>query len=212
MSKENRSIIIDTLRKANRPMSLVELSKYMCIPMSLINRILIELDNEGVIETLTGSENDDQYERKIRYFSLVKDVKLTHDTSIDDFVNKYVSLSKEMNQQYVNFAEDISHKTCDIENKVSALELQTKNIYANLISIMGIFVALFSLIIINTEAISKFIPPNGQLHDIFLKLVILNIPIVLSIIILMLCIRYIILKPLFKNEKKNSAKNKNEGN
>ena len=67
--------------------------------------------------------------------------------------------------------------------------------YANLLTIMGIFVAIFALIVINIEAIGMFTSNVMSSTDLFWSLVKLNIPIVVTITILILLIKFLLYIP-----------------
>lgn len=113
--------------------------------------------------------------------------------------------SKEEENLEVKFAqldEALNEKNEELDERINQVEKETAHIYANLISIMGVFVAIFTLIIINANAIAGTISQDEKIGGILLKLIVLNLPVAICIIALLLGIRFIILRDFKRGDRK----------
>lgn len=115
--------------------------------------------------------------------------------------------TKDLNKTYVSFLNDAQEAIENMDKKVNNVEGQTKNIYLNLISIMGVFVAIFSLIVVNTSFLSGVITKDIDMAEAIKKLFLLNMPLVASIIILLLAVRWIVILPICGTRKNQKGDN-----
>ena len=98
------------------------------------------------------------------------------------------SINEELSQKYVDMASALEKQYKEIKEENENLKNKIDKIYTNMISLMGIFVAIFALIIINVESIGTFAANANSSDEMFINLVILNIPLVISLIVLSILI------------------------
>ena len=109
---------------------------------------------------------------------------------------------KNLEKRFVELDEALNEKIVKHNRRIERIEKETEHIYANMISIMGVFVAIFALIVINANAIAGTISADTKICDALLKLAILNIPVVICIIALLIGVRFIILKDFKRGDHK----------
>ena len=84
--------------------------------------------------------------------------------------------------------------------KIEDIRGELKKIYVNLITLMSIFIAVFSLVIVNSNIIFKITEKN--INKFIFQIICVNLSVCLSMIIFILLIRLIVINPLIRNKKK----------
>ena len=184
--------IIKYMEVYDRPITANDIVHELNMSRSAVFRHLSQMVEKGVLTVLTGSpDNVGDYNRRIKYYTLSKS-----EEEIDkdkEFLKLYQTVNNIKDEIYEQ-KDKIAEEKEEIFKKINNTETDVKNIYANIISIMSIFVAIFSLIIINTTAIYNGVLKVDSVCEIFKRLLILNIPLVVSIIVLLLAVKLILLR------------------
>lgn len=160
-----------------------------------LSKVLKELTGKqeiGTIDAKVTSPNGNS--SSIEYYYIKKG------SNPETIRNELDNADVQIKKTYANADLKINTMIDEHEEKIMATESKLNNIYSNLISMMGIFVSIFSLIVINTNAILNWLPPCLDFKEAWLKMLALNIPVVIVIIILLVGIRFIILKD-FKGKR-----------
>ncbi len=209
MEYESTKKIIDLLEKSTTPMSMREISDTLNLSMKTTHRILSELQETNKIDEILSDEvlaNTAQVKRKVRFFTLVQ-----NNTNPED---------KSTNLQYIKRIEPVERKIeyieTELQNKLSEFEHQSKilqersdslseklnHIYVNIISMMGVFIAIFAIIIINVNEISDIMKnTNFNVLENIKYLCMLSAPLVISIIALLGGVRLILISGLKSSKK-----------
>lgn len=87
-----------------------------------------------------------------------------------------------------------------IAEKMEKVEKNVNLLYANIISIIAIFVAIFSLITVNANIAFKVTEEN--LNGVFQGIIFLNAFVVVCIVILIMAVRIVLINPLIEKKKK----------
>lgn len=87
-----------------------------------------------------------------------------------------------------------------LEHKAQKIDDNVTEIYVNLISIMSIFVAIFSLIVVNANIVFELTQQN--MKEVFCGIILINMFVVICIIVLLLAVRFIIVNSLIKRKTK----------
>lgn len=88
--------------------------------------------------------------------------------------------------------------TENVRDQIKGLEDDVNKIYSNFISLMSIFVAVFSLVLVNANIVFKITEQN--IENFTRSVVIVNLSVCVCITIFVVLIRLIVLKPI--NRKK----------
>ena len=171
MDKEILDKVAEVVLLYHRPVSSNEIARASNLSTLATVKALYELVKLGRIEQIgDGSGNYFQYHSK---------EKSQEETDLEI--------------RFAQLDEALNEKAEQLDKRIEQVEKETSHIYSSLISIMGVFLAIFSLIIINANAIVGALSQKS-IGDAFLKLLVLNVPVVLCIIVLLLGIRFIILR------------------
>lgn len=167
--------ILELLENSNRPMTDVEISKALGYTLSSIIRAIHVLNEKDKLVTV-------KTQSRTYYFGKQKPA-----TNADlSNMNNIIATST---VKVVDANEDLKEDIKKVENKIN-------KIYINIISLMGVFVALFSLITINVNLVYKVIISPS--HDAIVASIIINLSAVIMITALLILIRLIIINPLKK--------------
>lgn len=111
-------------------------------------------------------------------------------------------------EEFNNLRDVIVKDTVDVKDAYEELSEEIEKIgdsvnglYANMISIISIFVAIFALIIVNANIAFKLTQENKQ--DIFIGIIITNIFVVVCIIALLVSVKFIIINPILRRKKRS---------
>lgn len=171
---------------------------------------LMEIYDRPVTATEITKEFDTS--RKYVYDGLAGLLEKGKIVKVPDKNNKYTYYALNTNsnhyenalsQKYISLTEGLEEKYKKIEIRNEELEKRINSLYANILTLMGIFVALFALIVVNVQAINTFVASLDSVKEMFLFALLLNIPLVISIVILLIVSRLVIKSLDFKKTKKD---------
>lgn len=183
MNQELLDKVYRVIELYNRPVTTKDISLEMNLSFATTVNAMKQLVEAGKLVMLT-SDNPDETKR-VKYYSIFSE-----------------KTDKVMEQKFATLDSALAQQKDETDKRLNELETATKSLYANMISIMGIFVAIFSLIVLNAEAIQHWLPTGMLFKDAFLKMLALNIPVVFAIIILLLAVRLIILRDFKRGDHK----------
>lgn len=187
--------ILDLLESSGKPLSLSEIASDLCYSKSTLIRTLKRMVDEKQIQSYTAKTSKGNYYVDINYYAKT-------DVSNDCSTKDIGKLIDELNQKYVNLDSDLQSKSEILDKRIEEVENNTKNIYLNIISIIAVFIAIFTLITTNIQILGKYISVKDTLCDVAMKMAVINIPLVIVIFFVLLMIRCLILKPLKAAPKK----------
>ncbi|MCI5690162.1 MAG: hypothetical protein MR286_04640 [Clostridiales bacterium] len=180
MSDESLTRVYETVRFLDRPVSVREVSDAVKLSNLTTISALTQLVRQGKIEMVQdGSGN---------YYQVSVAGKTKEESDLEI---RFAQLDKALNDRITK-----------LDERIVQVEKETNHIYANMISIMGVFVAIFALIVINANAIVGTISEDAKICDALLKLVVLNVPVMFCIIALLVGVRFIILRDFKRGEHK----------
>ena len=170
----------DAINQFEHPVSTNDISFSLDLSKATILNALKELVNQGRIEII--------YEGTGRYYQILKGQK-------EDGISK-------LDERFAQLDDALTEKNKKTVERIEQAEKEISNIYANMISIMGVFVSIFSLIIINANAGSDIVSKAASMKEAIINLLILNLPVTICIIVLLLGIRWIILRDFRRGARK----------
>jgi len=176
--------ILQFLQNVEEPKSLIEISQSCDFDKESTSGALNKLIDEGKVFTIRTTRNV--------YYAIER--KATW----DNVANMYNEISQKTIVARDNYNE-LNERIENIGNNVNG-------IYANIISIMAVFVAVFALITVNANITFK-LTQNNMCH-VFWGIVVINIVVVICIIALLLGVRIIIINPLLGKIKDKKEKRK----
>lgn len=172
--------VTETIRLFYRPASAREIAEATGLSNTAVIVSLEKLINSGIIETVKSGT--------AVYFQMSSSGKSIQEKNLD---KRFVELDEALNEKIIKHAQ-----------RIERIEKETEHIYANMISIMGVFVAIFALIVINANAVAGTISQEKNICNALLKLIVLNLPVVICIIVLLVGIRFIILRDFKRGDHK----------
>lgn len=140
---------------------------------------------------------NDLIDKKIVYSFKTKNGRKTY-YSIEEHttVNDIENMRKVVKEETVN-AKDAYD---DLEEKYNEVNKNINGLYANIISIISVFVAIFALITVNANI--TFTLTTQNMYDVFWGIVKINIFVVICIIAMLGATRILIINPLLGKSKK----------
>lgn len=191
--------ILDLLESSGKPLSLSEIANNLCYSRSSLMITLKNMVDEKKIQSYSAvTAKGDSYVN-MNYYSKI-------DIAKDSSIHNIEKLIDELNQKYVNLDSDLQSKNEILDKRIEEVENNTKNIYLNIISIMAVFIAIFTLVISNVEVLKEYITANDTIGDVVMKMAVVNIPLLVVIFFILLMIRFLILKPLKHKQPKKEGK------
>lgn len=185
--------ILSVMKIYGRPVTISEISDELALTRATVVKIINTLvDSEKVKLYTTNGKNI--------YYALV------NESRSDGTQTKTSELINELNQKYANLDSDLQSKSEILDKRIEEVENNTKNIYLNIISIMAVFIAIFTLVISNVEMLKEYITSNDTMCDVVMKMAVINIPLLVVIFFILLMIRFLILKPLKDKQPKKEDK------
>ena len=161
----------------NRLVTISEIAFELSVPIKVATRYFQSLLQKGNIVEYTSNGG------KQRYYT-----PTLSKTGLDAVLS----------QKYADIAGSLEKQYADIKAENDNLRQQIDKLYANILTLMGIFVSIFSLIIINVDAIGSFMMNVDNSDVLFRTLIKLNVPLVIAIAVLILLIRFLLLTKLKK--------------
>lgn len=136
-------------------------------------------------------------DKKIVYSFKTKNGRKTY-YSIEEHttVNDIENMRKVVKEETVN-AKDAYD---DLEEKYNEVNKNVNGLYANIISIIAVFVAIFALITVNANITFNLTTQN--MYDVFCGIVKINVFVVICIIAMLGATRILIINPLLGKSKK----------
>ena len=107
------------------------------------------------------------------------------------------NLSRE--KEILALQETISSKHGELSDSFERMEHDIKDLYANILTLMGIFVAVFAFIAVNSNITFELTKSNQS--NIFWGIVVINIFVAVCIIALLFTLKFFIIRPLKKRRR-----------
>lgn len=177
--KSTEEKILDLLNEKS-PMQLKEIANVAGITNAACARVLAKLCQEDKIVEIQGSAS-----RRMYY---IPNRKATY----KDISNMHIEIAKD--------TVDAKDSYEDLSNDMAKMKENVNGLYANLISIIAVFVAIFALITVNANI--AFTLTKENMCGIFSGIIVVNIFVVVCIIALLIATRLIIINPIIKGKKK----------
>ena len=174
------------LLKEKAPMSTRQISEELNITSAFCLHNIEKLVEKNQISKLQASNSGKAY------------YLVNKEATIGDLSNMHIEVAKET----VNAKDNYE----DLEEKLAKVDRNVNGIYANIISIMSIFVCIFALITVNANIAFKLTQEN--MNNIFCGIITMNIFVVLCIVVLLISIRILIINPLVKKSENKKEKSK----
>lgn len=156
--------IIDLISESKEPLSVMEIAEQLNITMSLTYNSLRSLIDKNDIIEVTGKNN--------KFYISNKGTTHSDLSNMNRVIMQKTAYAKD------NY-EDLKEKFINIESKMNHL-------YANIITLMGIFVAIFSLINSNAKVVFDLTQTTNNVWDITISVIIMNLVTIISITILLI--------------------------
>ncbi len=179
---------IEEIVREKGPITLVNICKELDldIAISSIRISLNRLVEEGQISKLEAKNSGNIY-----YYA-------PRGATFSDVSNMHKEIAKETVEVKDTYEE--------LEKKYEKINKSVNGIYANIISIISIFVGIFALITVNANIVFKLTEEN--MENVFIGIIAINIFVVICIIALLLMVRFVIIEPLLNGTKKNKKSQK----
>lgn len=178
--------ILSFLEDSTSPMTLESIADAFIIPQNREKRALDELQCGGKVRELSPENKNNgrkYYTTTTKKFDCI-------DENIDNHLEKTIV------QETVNVRDDYK----DLSEKIEAIDKNVNGIYANIISIIAVFVAIFALITVNANI--AFELTNVNMRNVFFGIIVVNIFVIACIIALLVATRLIIINPIINGKKK----------
>ena len=166
--------VLQVITVFNRPVSAEEIAYEMGMPKDIVLKILENLVNKGNVVIYQSKIGDQTYYTPLSSKS---------------------GLDSVLSQKYADMAAGLEKKYLEVRSENDILKAKIEQFYSNIITIMGVFIALFALIVINIEAIGMFVSDISDSSDLFWSLLKLNIPIIITIAVLLVLIKLLFRMP-----------------
>lgn len=187
MQKEDiNEQILCFLEDATSPMTLESIADAFVITQNRAKRALDELQAGGKV--IVFSPQNKSNARK--YYTTKKEKFDCKDENGENYLQKSIV------QENVNVRDDYK----DLLEKIETIDKNVTSIYANIISIISVFVAIFALITVNANIAFELTKEN--MCDVFRGIIAVNIFVVVCIIALLIATRLIIINPIINGKKK----------
>ena len=171
--------ILDLLNE-KAPMTIIRIAEETSMSRSTCARVLAKLCEEDKIVKIQGSSSG-------RAYYLVN-----REATVADVSNMHIEIAKDTIDARDSY-EDLSNDMVKMKENVNGL-------YANLISIIAVFVAIFALITVNANITFELTKEN--MCDVFRGIIVVNIFVVACIIALLIATKLIIINPIINGKKK----------
>ncbi|MDO4563979.1 MAG: hypothetical protein Q4C12_09165 [Clostridia bacterium] len=206
--------ILEYIASAGAPVSIANIVKETEFSKAVVSRTLLGLVEGGKLIVSDSYERlSNGCSRKVKFYMIPASLGSDgNEQKIDvkAFVTQIRLLEQSMLDQYASFTvktENELENTRRIELEASE---RTKKLYVDVITLMGVFISLFSIIVINIEAIQNAFSPQTCVWHSVVDLLLLNLPLVVSILVLLFGIRLLILRPIILKVNKKSSLEKVE--
>lgn len=181
-SKSLHEQIMNLFDTIKCPLTLTTISNSLNYSHASTIRTLQELIKAGKVKELTPENNSAE-----KYYMPTDPLFLSTSSPNHESVTL-----KNIEQKLVNTLSKYNELSKEIENS----QKQLKSIYANIISIMSIFVSIFALITVNGNIVFSITQEN--LTNYISGIILVNIFVIICIISLLLAIKFLIINGLNK--------------
>ena len=170
---------IFALLNEKAPLSITQIAEELKITRSVCTHRLKALLESGKIVQMRASNSGKSY-----YI-------VNKQATVADIGNMHIEIAKETVEAKDAYGE--------LVDKVEKIDSNVNGIYANIISIMSIFVCIFALITVNANISFELTQENMQ--NVFKGIVVVNISVVVCIVALLVGVKLILIKPLEAKRK-----------
>ena len=118
--------VTETVRLFNAPVSMRQIAEATECSLAITSRALAKLVSQGVLE-MVGSGNT-------RYYQIRTAKKSKEETDLET--------------RFVELSEALDEKIARHDRRIERIEKETEHLYTNMISIMGVFVAIFVMTLV----------------------------------------------------------------
>lgn len=129
--------------------------------------------------------------------------KLYDHTNLDIARINYIKALQDRNlsreQEIISLQNKLNTKHEELSGSFEKMENDIKDLYANILTLMGIFVAVFAFIAVNSNITFELTQSNQA--DIFWGIVEINVFVAICIIVLLFTLKLFIIKPLKKGRR-----------
>ena len=171
--------ILDLLNE-KAPMTIRKIAEETSMSHSTCARVLAKLCEEDKIVKIQGSSSGRAY------------YLMNREATVADVSNMHIEIAKD--------TIDARDSYEDLSNDMAKMKENVNGLYANLISIIAVFVAIFALITVNANIAFELTKEN--MCDVFRGIIAVNIFVVVCIIALLIATRLIIVNPIINGKKK----------
>lgn len=189
-SNQLNTKIINYLEKSLSPMTAASMSRDLNESLNNIDRALGELEVGNLVEKIipkNKNSNRIYYALKRNSFNGIDKKNVSNN---EKAVNAVYAVKSAIVQETV----DVKDGYEDLSEKIERVDKNVNGLYANTISIMSIFVAIFALITVNANIVFKLTKEDMQ--AVFLGIIAINVFVVICILALLMGVRRIIINPL----------------
>lgn len=177
--------ILSLIKSGTAPQSLEEIGNELGKTRASIVNSIKRLEEEGLITQVGNSKTR-------QYYIPVKALRKIDPKDLDDFDKEIGNISANAKDQF----EDIKEKTEHLEKRIKASDEKMNQFYVNIISIMGVFVAIFALISINIKVVADVATTISC--AVILTCIVIDVSAVVVIGAMLLLLKWIINNPLKK--------------
>lgn len=175
--------ILNLINSGLMPQSISEIGEQLGITKNAIAVALRRLESEGLITRVGNSKTRE-------YYIPVKSLKEIDPTNLEQIDKEINDLTADAKDQYANIKE----KTNDLEIRMKEFDGKMNSFYVNIISIMAVFVAIFSLININIKIVADVATTISW--GVLATCAIISVSAIILIWIMLLILKKLIINPL----------------
>ncbi len=195
---DTRETILEYLRTQGIPMTVRRISQDLELTRISTYQELEKLVKEQELSRIVPISTNPDYDYDEKYYTIKSQPQ---DASSPSNTSTEASAIESLNQRFATLDYGLKESIKQISAENRTLKQQLKSIYSNILTLMGIFVAIFALIITNVSAVASIIDPLASPTNNLLSVLILNVPLVFSIGFLLLFTRIFLCRLLSTDSK-----------
>ena len=195
---DTRETILEYLRTQGIPMTVRRISQDLELTRISTYQELEKLVKEQELSRIVPISTNPDYDDDEKYYTIKSQPQ---DASSPSNTSTEASAIESLNQRFATLDYGLKESIKQISAENRTLKQQLKSIYSNILTLMGIFVAIFALIITNVSAVASIIDPLASPTNNLLSVLILNVPLVFSIGFLLLFTRIFLCRLLSTDSK-----------
>ena len=197
---DNKEKVLELIKREGRK-TIKEITEELGIGLVAAHRIVCELMANGEIREISTSRGK-YYTLSFKNSNILKsDVNLEIDSDMGE--NKENDTGNRVERNIYKIEDSIYNaqdNARDVEDEIDRVKEQVGRIYVDFVSLMSIFVAVFSLISVNSNIVMKITEKN--IHNTILTTVVVNISVCVCLSLFVLLIRKIVLTPIKEKENR----------